>query len=77
MLIYKLDLGETLGEHLKALKVRRLGFEAAHLTYRQHQRLTQAVADAGLTVAWQPLEGWWRACARGRPRPSWPSCGGP
>jgi Xaa-Pro aminopeptidase len=57
VLIYKADLGETLGEHLKNLQVRRLGFEAAHLTYRQHQRLTKAVADAGLEVAWQPLEG--------------------
>ena len=55
--IYKVDLGESLGELLKGLKVRRLGFEAAHLTFRQHQRLTQAVADAGLEVAWQPLEG--------------------
>ncbi|MGO8762494.1 MAG: M24 family metallopeptidase [Desulfobaccales bacterium] len=57
VLIYKTDLGESLGEHLKALEVGRLGFEAAHLTWRQHQRLTQAAADAGLTVAWQPLEG--------------------
>ena len=55
--IYKSDPGESLGEHLKALEVGRLGFEAAHLTWRQHQRLTQAVADAGLRVAWQPLEG--------------------
>jgi Xaa-Pro aminopeptidase len=51
------DLAETLGEHLKDLKVRSLGFEAVHLTYRQYQRLTQAVADAGLRVTWQPLEG--------------------
>ena len=55
--IHQVDLGESLGELLKGLQVRRLGFEAAHLTYRQHQRLTQAVADAGLEVAWQPLEG--------------------
>jgi Xaa-Pro aminopeptidase len=54
---YKVDLAETLGEHLRALEVRRLGFEAAHLTYRQYQRLTENVAGAGLTVAWQPLEG--------------------
>ena len=54
---YKVDLADTLGEHLKALEVGRLGFEAAHLTWRQHQRLTRAVADAGLKVAWQPLEG--------------------
>jgi Xaa-Pro aminopeptidase len=55
--IYKVDLAETLGEHLKELEVRRLGFEAANLTYRQYQRLTQAATDAGLEVAWQPLEG--------------------
>jgi Xaa-Pro aminopeptidase len=55
--IYKVDLGETLAELLKNLQVARLGFEAAHLTCLQYQRLTQAVAKAGLTVAWQPLEG--------------------
>ncbi|MGA9753891.1 MAG: Xaa-Pro peptidase family protein, partial [Desulfobaccales bacterium] len=55
--LYKFDLGETLGEFLKDLKVGRLGFEAAHLTYHQYQRLTQAVSGAGLTVTWQPLEG--------------------
>ena len=48
--IHKVDLADTLGEHLKALQVRRLGFEAANLTYRQHQRLTQYVTDAGLSV---------------------------
>src|SRR5665648_4081 len=48
--IHKVDLAETLGEHLKAIQVRRLGFEAANLTYRQHQRLTQVVADAGIEV---------------------------
>jgi Xaa-Pro aminopeptidase len=57
VLIYKVDLGETLGELLKSLQVRRLGFEAANLTYRQYQRLTQAVAAAGVTVAWEPLDG--------------------
>jgi Xaa-Pro aminopeptidase len=55
--IYKLDLAETLGERLKELQVRRLGFEAANLTYRQYQRLTEAVAGAGLQVDWRPLEG--------------------
>ena len=54
---YKLDLADTLGEHLKDLKIGRLGFEAVHLTYRQYQRLTQVVADAGLEVVWRPLEG--------------------
>jgi Xaa-Pro aminopeptidase len=55
--IYKVDLAETLGEHLRAAQVRRLGFEAAYLSYWQYQRLTQAVSEAGLTVTWQPLEG--------------------
>jgi Xaa-Pro aminopeptidase len=55
--IHKVDLADTLGERLKALKVRRLGFEAVHLTFWQYQRLTQAVADAGVAVTWWPLEG--------------------
>jgi Xaa-Pro aminopeptidase len=54
---YKVDLAETLGEHLKELQVRRLGFEPVHLTYWQYQRLTKNVAEAGLEVTWQPLEG--------------------
>ena len=57
VLIYKADLAETLAERLKDLKVRRLGFEATQLTYWQYQRLTKKVADAGLTVDWQPTEG--------------------
>lgn len=55
--IYKSNLGETLAELLQELRVRRLGFEAAYLNYRQYQRLTEAAAQAGLEVAWQPLEG--------------------
>ncbi len=55
--IHKVDLADTLGGHLKDLKVRRLGFEAVHLTFWQYQRLTRAVADAGAAVTWQPLEG--------------------
>jgi Xaa-Pro aminopeptidase len=57
VVIYKVDLAETLGKHLKDLKVSRLGFEAVHLSFWQYQRLTQAVADAGVAVTWQPLEG--------------------
>jgi len=57
VVIYKVDLAETLAEHLKDLKVQRLGFEAAHLTYWHYQHLTKKVADAGLTVHWQPTEG--------------------
>ena len=57
VLIYKVDLAETLVERLKDLKVRRLGFEAAQLSYWQYQRLTKKIADAGLTVDWRPTEG--------------------
>ncbi len=57
VLIYQVDLAETLAERLKDLKVRHLGFEAAHVTYWHYQHLTRKVADAGLTVTWQPLEG--------------------
>jgi Xaa-Pro aminopeptidase len=57
VLIYKVDLVETLTDQLKDLKVSRLGFEAVHLTYWQYQHLTKKVADAGLTVNWQPTEG--------------------
>jgi Xaa-Pro aminopeptidase len=56
VLIYQVDLGETLAGLLQDLRVRQLGFEAAHLTYWQYQRLTKKVADAGLTVTWRPLE---------------------
>ena len=56
VLIYQVDMAETLAEQLKNLQVRRVGFEAVHLTYWQYQRLTSKVADAGLTVTWQPVE---------------------
>ncbi len=55
--IYKVNLGETLMELLKEFQVQRLGFEAAHLTYRQYQRLTETAASTGLQVEWRPLEG--------------------
>ncbi len=57
VVIYKVDFGQTLGELLKKIQVQRLGFEAANLSYRQYQCLTQAVNEAGVTVAWQPLNG--------------------
>ncbi len=57
VVIYKVDLAETVAEYLKALKVQRLGFEAAHLTYWQYQHLTKKVTDAGVAVNWQPTEG--------------------
>jgi Xaa-Pro aminopeptidase len=37
--------------------VRVLGFEGTYLTFRQYQRLAQTVAEAGLSVDWQPVEG--------------------
>jgi len=55
--VYKVSLGETLMELLKEFQVQRLGFEAAHLTYRQYQRLTETAASTGLRVEWRPLEG--------------------
>ncbi len=57
VMIYQVSLGEILVELLKEFQVRRLGFEAAHVTYRQYQRLTETAASAGLQVEWRPLEG--------------------
>ena len=57
IVIYKVSLGETLMELLKEFQVQRLGFEAAHLTYRSYQRLTETAASTGLRVEWRPLEG--------------------
>ncbi len=57
IVVYKVSLGATLAELLKEKPVPRLGFEASHVSYRQYQRLTEAVAAAGLQVEWRPLEG--------------------
>jgi Xaa-Pro aminopeptidase len=57
IVIYKVNLGETLMELLQEFQVQRLGFEAAHLTYRSYQRLTETAASKGLQVEWRPLEG--------------------
>ncbi len=57
VVVYKESLGVTLSELLGQRAIRRLGFEAAYLTYRQYQRLTQAVAEAGLQIDWLPQEG--------------------
>ena len=57
IVIYKVNLGDTLAELLKEFKVSRLGFEAAHLTYRQYQRLTETISAKGVRVEWRPLEG--------------------
>jgi Xaa-Pro aminopeptidase len=55
--VYRQTLGDSLAELLRELGVRRLGFEAAHLSYRQYQRLGAAAATQGLRVEWEPLEG--------------------
>lgn len=55
--VYRGALGETLAEILGRLEVKRLGFEAAYLTCRQYQRLTEEIAAADREVAWQPTEG--------------------
>jgi len=57
VLVYTQSLGTTLSGVLRDLEVRSLGFEATYLTYRQYQRLTQAVAETGLQVDWQPADG--------------------
>lgn len=57
VVVYKTNVGETLTELLPSLRIRRLGFEPAYLSYRQYQRLTQQAAQAGLAVAWRPVEG--------------------
>ncbi|MGB9292962.1 MAG: Xaa-Pro peptidase family protein [Desulfobaccales bacterium] len=55
--VYRQDLGQSLAQFFKELGVRRLGFEAAHLSYRQYPRLSAAAAAAGLRVEWEPVEG--------------------
>ena len=55
--VYRQDLGQSLVQFLKELGVRRLGFEAAHLSYRQYQRLSAAAAASSLRVEWEPVEG--------------------
>ncbi len=57
IIIYPADLGRTLADLLKELGVLRLGFEAAHLTYRQYERLTKTTAEAGLQMEWLPRVG--------------------
>jgi Xaa-Pro aminopeptidase len=57
VLVYTVNLTDTLAELLKKTPVPRLGFEAANLSYRQYQRLTQGTAAAGLKMEWLPVEG--------------------
>ncbi len=56
ILIYKAGLGALLAEQLGVNRVGRLGFEKYSLTFGQYQRLTQAAADAKLTVEWVPTD---------------------
>lgn len=56
IVVYRENLGDTLAELLQELGVGRLGFEAAHLSYRQYQRFCTAAAAKGLRVEWRPLE---------------------
>ncbi|MFZ5452931.1 MAG: aminopeptidase P family protein [Thermodesulfobacteriota bacterium] len=55
--LYTQSLGATLAGLLKDTGVQVLGFEETYLTYRQYRRLTQAVAEAGVRVDWQPVSG--------------------
>ena len=57
VLVYTQSLGTTLAGVLQDLEVRTLGFEGTYLSYRQYQRLTEAVAATGLQVDWQPVAG--------------------
>lgn len=56
VLVYQTNLEATLAELFSADGVRRLGFESAYLSFRQYERLTQAVREAGLDPAWVPQE---------------------
>lgn len=53
--IYEQGLGKLLAELLPELGIRRLGFEAAYLTYAAWQKLTQTVAAQGWQVEWLPV----------------------
>jgi Xaa-Pro aminopeptidase len=57
VVIYKVDLAETLAARLKDLKVQRLGFEATQVSYWKYQHFTHKAADVGLKISWQPTEG--------------------
>ncbi|MDD2900852.1 MAG: aminopeptidase P family protein [Syntrophales bacterium] len=57
VVMYSHSLGATLAGLLQDAGVRVLGFEETYLTYRQYQRFSQAVAEAGLSVDWQPVSG--------------------
>lgn len=53
--IYDQGLGRLLAELLPELGIKRLGFEAAYLSYASWQKLAQTVAERGWQVDWQPV----------------------
>ncbi len=55
--VYQDSMGAALAELLKSGGPRRVGFESAYLSCRSHQRLAEAVAEAGWQVDWLPQEG--------------------
>ena len=77
VLVYTVNLADTLAELLKKTAAPRLGFEAAHLSYRQYQRLTQGTAAAGLKMEWLPVEGLVEGLREAKAPRSWPTCAGP
>jgi Xaa-Pro aminopeptidase len=54
--IYTKGLAKLLPELLKDLKGGRVGFESFYLTYYSFHKITQETEDAGLQIAWQPVE---------------------
>ena len=50
-------LPAQLAEQVRALGLRRIGFEAEHATVASFGRLERALADAGAAVEWVPTEG--------------------
>lgn len=53
--VYRQGLGPELAQILPDLGIRKLGFEAAYLSYATWQKVTQAVAEQGWPVEWQPV----------------------
>lgn len=50
------DLGKWLPDLLKELHCKRLGFEAADLSFSAHRQLAQAIKDAGMRVRLTPTQ---------------------
>jgi len=56
ILCYKNDLASSLCDILEDLKTKRLGFEAARLSFRNHQRLQEQLNKRGLKITMVPTE---------------------